>query len=59
MPAKAGIPGMDMRHPPHARRLDLHHDQQAARRMAWNRDWKIRLIEEQNPEWRDLFDFLV
>jgi putative endonuclease len=19
------------------------------------RDWKIRLIEEQNPEWRDLF----
>jgi putative endonuclease len=21
----------------------------------WRRDWKIRLIEEQNPEWRDLF----
>jgi len=20
----------------------------------WNRDWKIRLIEEQNPEWDDL-----
>jgi putative endonuclease len=20
----------------------------------WNRDWKIRLIEEDNPEWRDL-----
>jgi putative endonuclease len=20
----------------------------------WRRDWKIRLIEEQNPEWRDL-----
>ncbi len=20
----------------------------------WNRDWKIRLIEESNPEWRDL-----
>jgi putative endonuclease len=19
----------------------------------WRRDWKIRLIEEQNPEWRD------
>jgi putative endonuclease len=19
----------------------------------WNRDWKIRLIEEDNPEWRD------
>jgi putative endonuclease len=21
----------------------------------WRRDWKIRLIEEQNPEWHDLF----
>jgi putative endonuclease len=20
----------------------------------WNRDWKIRLIETDNPEWRDL-----
>jgi len=20
----------------------------------WNRSWKLRLIEEQNPEWRDL-----
>ncbi|MBN8531263.1 MAG: GIY-YIG nuclease family protein [Alphaproteobacteria bacterium] len=24
----------------------------------WNRDWKIRLIEEQNPEWVDLFPAL-
>ena len=22
----------------------------------WKRAWKIRLIEEMNPEWRDLFD---
>jgi putative endonuclease len=22
---------------------------------AWKRDWKIRLIEEQNPEWNDLY----
>ena len=22
----------------------------------WNRRWKLRLIEEQNPDWRDLFD---
>ena len=22
----------------------------------WNRQWKIRLIEEMNPEWHDLFD---
>jgi putative endonuclease len=25
----------------------------------WNRDWKIRLIEEDNLEWRDLTDFLT
>ena len=23
---------------------------------AWDRAWKIRLIEQGNPEWRDLFD---
>ena len=22
----------------------------------WNRAWKMRLIEEQNPTWRDLYD---
>ncbi|MBL29604.1 MAG: endonuclease [Rhodospirillaceae bacterium] len=22
----------------------------------WRRAWKIRLIEESNPEWRDLYD---
>ncbi|RXR27634.1 GIY-YIG nuclease family protein [Sphingobium fluviale] len=26
---------------------------------AWKREWKIRLIEEQNPEWRDLFSLLA
>ena len=25
----------------------------------WNRDWKIRLIEENNLEWRDLSDLLM
>lgn len=25
----------------------------------WNRAWKIRLIERENPEWRDLADVLV
>jgi putative endonuclease len=25
----------------------------------WNRDWKIRLIEETNLEWRDLSDLLT
>ncbi|MCF8706767.1 GIY-YIG nuclease family protein [Rhizorhapis sp. SPR117] len=24
----------------------------------WKRDWKIRLVEEQNPDWVDLFDLL-
>ncbi|MEM1133879.1 MAG: GIY-YIG nuclease family protein [Pseudomonadota bacterium] len=24
----------------------------------WERPWKFRLIEEQNPDWRDLFDDL-
>ncbi|MFN3213558.1 MAG: GIY-YIG nuclease family protein [Henriciella sp.] len=24
----------------------------------WKRDWKIELIERQNPEWRDLADAL-
>ena len=26
---------------------------------AWNREWKIRLIEEHNPAWRDLYDTLA
>jgi len=25
----------------------------------WNRAWKIRLIEEENPQWRDLYPELV
>ena len=23
---------------------------------AWRRSWKIELIEQANPEWRDLFE---
>ena len=22
----------------------------------WNREWKLRLVQESNPEWRDLWD---
>jgi putative endonuclease len=22
----------------------------------WNRDWKVNLIQENNPDWRDLYD---
>jgi len=25
----------------------------------WKRDWKIHLIEENNPDWRDLYDNLL
>lgn len=25
----------------------------------WNRNWKIRLIEESNPEWNDLYETLI
>jgi putative endonuclease len=25
----------------------------------WNRWWKIRLIEESNPDWNDLYDSLL
>jgi len=25
----------------------------------WNRDWKLRLIEETNPDWRDLYGEIV
>ena len=25
----------------------------------WHRKWKFDLIEKANPEWKDLFDFLV
>jgi putative endonuclease len=28
------------------------------RMKKWNRAWKITLIEEHNPEWRDLYDDL-
>jgi putative endonuclease len=26
---------------------------------TWRRAWKIELIEDSNPEWRDLFDEIV
>ncbi|MFA5830795.1 MAG: GIY-YIG nuclease family protein [Candidatus Paceibacterota bacterium] len=25
----------------------------------WNRQWKLRLIEKENPTWKDLYDDLV
>ena len=26
---------------------------------SWKRDWKIRLIQSMNPEWKELYDGLV
>ena len=25
----------------------------------WARRWKLRIISDQNPEWRDLYDQLI
>ncbi len=25
----------------------------------WNREWKLRLVQESNPQWRDLWDDIV
>jgi putative endonuclease len=25
----------------------------------WNRAWKLRLIEAQNPDWRDLWEEII
>jgi putative endonuclease len=30
--------------------------QRETRLKKWNRAWKVRLIRQSNPEWRDLFD---
>ena len=43
---------------------EMHETMEAAIRWEkqlkkWNRLWKIRLIEEMNPEWRDLRDEAV
>lgn len=32
----------------------------AEKRMKkWKREYKIKLIEERNPEWRDLFEEII
>ena len=44
--------------------FEPHDDLQGARLRErqikkWNRIWKLRLIDEGNPEWDDLFDSLI
>ena len=43
---------------------ELHGDMESAilrekRMKKWNRQWKLALIEEDNAEWRDLYDDVV
>jgi putative endonuclease len=43
--------------------FETHDDLQEARKRElqikkWNRLWKLRLIEEVNPEWKDLYESL-
>jgi len=43
---------------------EFHEDMESAitrekRLKKWNRDWKLRLIEEMNPEWTDLYDSII
>jgi putative endonuclease len=43
---------------------ELHDDMENAilrekRLKKWNRAWKLRLIEEKNPEWNDLYPSII
>jgi putative endonuclease len=41
---------------PHATRADAFARERRLKK--WNRAWKLRLIEQTNPQWRDLFETL-
>jgi putative endonuclease len=43
---------------------ELHEDMESAiirekRLKKWNRAWKLRIIEEKNPNWDDLYDSII
>ena len=43
---------------------ELHDDMESAiirekRLKKWNRVWKLRLIEEMNPDWSDLYESIL
>jgi putative endonuclease len=39
---------------------DIHHALTREKQLKkWKRQWKIELIEQMNPEWRDLYEDLV
>ncbi len=44
--------------------FELHADMESAivrekRLKKWNRAWKLRLIEEENPNWYDLYESIL
>jgi len=44
--------------------VETYDDLEAARQRErslkrWRRSWKIQLVEQENPEWRDLYDILL
>jgi putative endonuclease len=44
--------------------FELHDDMEGAilrekRLKKWNRAWKLRLIEEENPSWNDLYTSII
>ena len=44
--------------------FELYEDMEEAilrekRLKKWNRQWKLRLIEEANPEWKDRYDEII
>ena len=44
--------------------FELHDDMESAivrekRLKKWNRAWKLRLIEEMNPDWNDLYESIL
>ena len=39
---------------------DMEHAISREKRLKkWNRQWKLRLIEERNPDWRDLWEEIL
>jgi putative endonuclease len=62
---QGGVPGFSSRYEVH--RLvyyELHGDMEHAilrekRLKKWERRWKLRLVNEFNPEWRDLWEPLL
>lgn len=59
------VPGFSARHGVHLLvYFELHADMYTAinrekQLKKWNRSWKLRLIEEQNPGWRDLWTNII